>query len=181
VVAQGFCLAGLHGRSLRRPDLNDVAHLDALFNLRLNFADALEPLLRRLFEVVSLTINLHAGSDDVTITITLPTTELPAVATTARRLRAEPKPGAPDQQTHDALTCACRRRRKLAVLGRRDDARRMLDNALTAYADTDWEARVIRLGRGQWYVEQGALRDGIDDLCRVGELLGDDSPRQALI
>ena len=68
---------------------------------------------------------------------------------------------------------------QLAVLGRRDDAGRLFDSALTAHADTDWAAGVIQLGRGWWHAERGALQVGIDDLCRAGELLGDDLPRQA--
>ena len=68
---------------------------------------------------------------------------------------------------------------QLSVLDRSDDARRLFDDALTAHADTDWAAGVIRLGRGWWHVERGALQVGIDDLCRAGELLGDDPPRQA--
>jgi hypothetical protein len=59
-----------------QPHPDDVALPDALPYLRLNLAATPGLLLRRLFEVVHLTINLHEDSDDVTITITLPAGEL---------------------------------------------------------------------------------------------------------
>ena len=69
-----------------RPNAGDVTLLDQLPYLRLNLAQAPEPLLRALFEATRLTIDLHEHSDDATITVTLPTDDLPAIANAAHNL-----------------------------------------------------------------------------------------------
>lgn len=48
-----------------------MALLVALPYLRLNLADAPEPLLHALFEAARLMINLNEGSDDVTVRVGL--------------------------------------------------------------------------------------------------------------
>ena len=65
--------------------------------LRLNLAQAPEPLLRALFEATRLTIDLHEHSDDATITVTLPADELPTIAAAARELPAKPPTQPADQ------------------------------------------------------------------------------------
>ena len=72
-----------------RPDPGDVTLLDQLPYLRLNLAQAPEPLLRALFEATRLTIDLHEHSDDATITVTLPADDLPTIADAAHNLPAE--------------------------------------------------------------------------------------------
>ncbi|HYQ66179.1 hypothetical protein [Actinophytocola sp.] len=69
-----------------RPAAEDVDLLNALPYLTLNLAQAPQQLLRGLFEITSLTIRLHADSDDATITIRLPATELPVIAEAAERI-----------------------------------------------------------------------------------------------
>ncbi|TWF76522.1 hypothetical protein FHX44_112412 [Pseudonocardia hierapolitana] len=81
-----------------------MALLDALLYLRLNLADAPQPLLRALFEATRLPINLHEDSDDVTITVTLPAEELPTIAETARNLPAQRSgPHADQHETASSL------------------------------------------------------------------------------
>jgi site-specific DNA recombinase len=67
----------------------DVTLLDRLPHLRLNLTDAPTPLLRALFDATRLTIDMHEDSDDVTLTISLPAGDLPAVAEAARDLAAD--------------------------------------------------------------------------------------------
>jgi hypothetical protein len=58
-------------------------------------ADAPAPLLRALFDATRLTIDMHEDSNDVTLTVTLPVGDLPAVAETTQELAAdlgEPEP-----------------------------------------------------------------------------------------
>ena len=70
----------------RRANASDVELLDALPYLAVNLAEAPEPLLRRLFEITQLTVELQDDSDHVTITIKLPADQLPEVAHTAERI-----------------------------------------------------------------------------------------------
>jgi site-specific DNA recombinase len=72
----------------------DVTLLDHLPQLRLDLTDAPAPLLRALFDATRLAINLHEDSDDVTLTVTLPAGDLPAVGAAARELAADQ--GEPD-------------------------------------------------------------------------------------
>ena len=72
-----------------RPDAGDVTLLNQLPYLRLNLAQAPEPLLRALFDATRLIIDLHEHSDDATITVTLPADDLPAIANAAQNLSAE--------------------------------------------------------------------------------------------
>jgi site-specific DNA recombinase len=81
-----------------RPHSDDVALLDALPYLRLNLTDAPQPLLRALFEATRLTINLHADSDDVTITVALPADNLPAITDAALNLPTQRLPQPTDQR-----------------------------------------------------------------------------------
>ncbi len=60
--------------------------LDALPYLALNLALAPQELLRRLFATTQLSVRLHAHSDDVTLTVTLPADYLPEIADTAERI-----------------------------------------------------------------------------------------------
>jgi len=69
-----------------RPSVEDVDLLDALPYLTLNLTHAPEQLLRGLFEITQLTVRLHEDSDDATITIRLPATELPVIAAAAERI-----------------------------------------------------------------------------------------------
>ncbi|MEI5098370.1 hypothetical protein RB200_06490 [Streptomyces sp. PmtG] len=57
--------------------------LDALPYLALNLARAPERLQRRLYEITQLTIRLHPNSDDVTLTIRLPSGRLPEISQAA--------------------------------------------------------------------------------------------------
>jgi hypothetical protein len=67
----------------------DVTLLDRLPHLRLNLAGAPTPLLRALSDATRLTIDVHEDSDDVTLTITMPAGDLPAVAEAALASRAK--------------------------------------------------------------------------------------------
>ncbi len=69
-----------------RPTAEDVDLLDALPYLTLNLTEAPDRLLRELFAITHLTVRLHPDSDDVTITIRLPATELPVIAEAAERI-----------------------------------------------------------------------------------------------
>jgi site-specific DNA recombinase len=88
-----------------RPHPDDVALLDVLPYLRLNLAHAPQPLLRTLFETTRLTIDLHEDSDDVTVTVTLPAVDLPAIVAAARAhsMPAE-HPQQPDDQQEPRLS-----------------------------------------------------------------------------
>ncbi|MFJ4790051.1 recombinase family protein [Streptomyces sp. NPDC088794] len=68
-----------------RPNAEDADLLDGLPYLALNLVHAPEQLLRRLFEVVQLTIRLHYDPEVATIQITLPADVLPDIAMTAER------------------------------------------------------------------------------------------------
>ena len=65
-----------------KPDIDTQGLLDALPYLTANLTAAPSDLLQRLFEITQLEIRFH-DHDVVTITITLPGGELPAVADTA--------------------------------------------------------------------------------------------------
>jgi site-specific DNA recombinase len=67
----------------------DVTLLDHLPQLRLSLADAPAPLLRALFDATRLAIVMHEDSDDVTLTVTLPAGDLPAVAEAVQDLAAD--------------------------------------------------------------------------------------------
>ncbi|WP_265934325.1 recombinase family protein [Actinacidiphila acididurans] len=69
-----------------RPSADAVGLLDALPYVAMNLTDAPEPLLQRLFELTQLTVRLHADSDDLTLTITLPADYLPDLALMAERI-----------------------------------------------------------------------------------------------
>ncbi|WIX75164.1 hypothetical protein QRX50_26870 [Amycolatopsis carbonis] len=78
-----------------RPDAEAVSLLDALPCLAVNLAGAPEDLLRALFEVVQLHIQVHDEGERATLTITLPADQLTDVAGTAKRIydQVEPKQG----------------------------------------------------------------------------------------
>ncbi|GAB2954170.1 hypothetical protein GCM10023080_011220 [Streptomyces pseudoechinosporeus] len=69
-----------------RPTPEDADLLDGLPYLALNLVHAPEQLLRRLFEVIQLTIRLHYDPAEATISITLPAEMLPDIAYTAERM-----------------------------------------------------------------------------------------------
>jgi hypothetical protein len=69
-----------------RPTADTIDLLDALPFLEMSLARAPEPLLRQLFELTQLMIELHSGSDEVTLTIRLPADYLPKAADTAERI-----------------------------------------------------------------------------------------------
>ena len=69
-----------------RPTAADIDLLDALPYLTLNLTQAPQQLLRGLFEITNLAVRLHEDSDDATITIRLPATELPVIAEAAERI-----------------------------------------------------------------------------------------------
>ncbi|MCW2875282.1 MAG: Site-specific recombinase, partial [Streptomyces oryziradicis] len=51
-----------------------------------NLACAPEQLLGKLFEITQLTVQLHANSDDATLTVTLPADYLTKIADAAERI-----------------------------------------------------------------------------------------------
>ncbi|MFF4502998.1 recombinase family protein [Streptomyces sp. NPDC001401] len=69
-----------------RPTADTVDLLNALPYLEMNLALAPEPLLRQLFELTQLTIELHDDSDHITLTIRLPADYVPRAADTAERI-----------------------------------------------------------------------------------------------
>lgn len=78
-----------------RPTADDATLLDDLPCLALNLADAPKDLLRRLFEITNLTVELHDGSNDVTITIRLPPKNSPPSPT-----RQKGSPPCPPHKNH---------------------------------------------------------------------------------
>jgi hypothetical protein len=60
-----------------RPTAQDTELLDALPYLTRNLTQAPEQLLRCLFDTTHLAVRLHPDSNDVTLTIRLPTDDLP--------------------------------------------------------------------------------------------------------
>jgi hypothetical protein len=76
--------------------------------LTLTLADAPEPMLRGLFEITNLTIQLQPDSDDVTITIRLPAEELPLIAHTAERITMTTTQETPAQTAGAACADAVR-------------------------------------------------------------------------
>jgi site-specific DNA recombinase len=70
----------------RIPSIDDAGLLDALPYLALYLAHAQQDLMRRLFEIIQLSVRLHQESDDVTIKISLPADMLPQVAEAAQRI-----------------------------------------------------------------------------------------------
>jgi site-specific DNA recombinase len=88
-----------------RPSVDDLGLLDALPYLALKLTEAPEPLLRGLFEITNLTVQLHPDSDDVTISIRLPADELYKITETAERItNTMTAPKTPAQQ--DRRSCA---------------------------------------------------------------------------
>ncbi|GLZ43803.1 hypothetical protein Acsp05_74270 [Actinokineospora sp. NBRC 105648] len=71
-----------------RPDTADVDLLDALPYLTGHLSEAPEPLLRRLFEAVSLAVTLSDDGDHVTINVRLPGDTLPEIVSTAETINA---------------------------------------------------------------------------------------------
>jgi DNA invertase Pin-like site-specific DNA recombinase len=69
-----------------RPSTTDVTLLDTLPHLALHLADTPEPLLRKLFEITQLEVRLHDDNDHVTITIRLPSDQLPQIAHAAKKI-----------------------------------------------------------------------------------------------
>ncbi len=69
-----------------RPDTADVDLLDALPYLTGHLSEAPEPLLRRLFEAVSLAVKLTDDGDHVTISVRLPGDTLPEIISTAETI-----------------------------------------------------------------------------------------------
>lgn len=68
-----------------KPGEDDIALLDALPFLAINLAEAPEEQLRRLFETMQLTVNLIDDTDEIVITIKLPSDELPQIVHQAER------------------------------------------------------------------------------------------------
>lgn len=68
-----------------KPSKDDIALLDTLPHLTLNFANAPEVQLRRLFETIQLTVRLIKNTDEVNIEIKLPADDLPQIAQQAER------------------------------------------------------------------------------------------------
>jgi site-specific DNA recombinase len=68
------------------PIIDDVELLDALPYLALNLGHAPQDLMRKLFEIIQLSVRLDVESDDVTLKITLPADMIPAVAEAAERI-----------------------------------------------------------------------------------------------
>ena len=69
-----------------RPDTADVDLLDALPYLTGNLSDAPEPLLRKLFEAVSLTVRIADDGDHVIINVRLPGDTMPEIISTAETI-----------------------------------------------------------------------------------------------
>jgi site-specific DNA recombinase len=69
-----------------RPDTADVDLLDALPYLTGNLSDAPEPLLRKLFEVTSLTVKITDDGDHVIISVRLPGDTMPEIISTAETI-----------------------------------------------------------------------------------------------
>jgi site-specific DNA recombinase len=109
-----------------RPTPEDADLLDGLPYLALNLVRAPEHLLRRLFEVIQLTIRLHYDPTEATINITLPADMLHDIAHTAERMQdampaiARPRGPRPPALRTDAVgapgrtrTCGQALRRRL--------------------------------------------------------------------
>lgn len=76
------------------PSTDDVALLDQLPYLVLNLERAPQELLRPLFEILDLRIQLHLDSDAVTLTITLPARMTADLAEAAGRIEEVVPPAA---------------------------------------------------------------------------------------
>lgn len=72
----------------RRPSTADITLLDALPYLTINLSAAPEVLLRRLFAVTQLTVQLNDEMTHATITIKLPADQLPEIAHAATTISA---------------------------------------------------------------------------------------------
>ncbi len=79
---------------LGAPHADDIALLDALPYLALNLADAPEEHLRRLFELLDLTVQLIDNTDHIILGITLPADDLPQITRQASAV------GTPKLATH---------------------------------------------------------------------------------
>ncbi|GLY38815.1 putative recombinase [Amycolatopsis sp. NBRC 101858] len=86
----------------RLPTADDLSLLDGLPYLALNLAQAPEALLRTLFEVVQLHVQIHDGGEHATLTITLPADQVSEVAGTAERISDQMNPQATPGQSAGA-------------------------------------------------------------------------------
>jgi site-specific DNA recombinase len=81
-----------------KPSSEDLPLLDSLPHLAVNLAKAPANLLRTLFEVIQLRIQIHDQGEHGTLTITLPADQVPEIANTAERINdqmnPQEKPGA---------------------------------------------------------------------------------------
>jgi site-specific DNA recombinase len=83
----------------RLPTVDDLSLLDGLPYLAINLAMAPEVLLRTLFEVVQLHVQIHDGGEHATLTITLPADQVSEVAGTAERISDHMNPQATPGQS----------------------------------------------------------------------------------
>jgi DNA invertase Pin-like site-specific DNA recombinase len=88
-----------------RPTAADASLLDDLPRLVLNLTEAPEDLLRRLFELTNLAVQLHDGSDHVTITIRLSAEELAVIAHAAEKI-TNTMPPTRELSAQQASSCA---------------------------------------------------------------------------
>ena len=86
----------------RLPTADDLSLLDELPYLAVNLAKAPEALLRTLFEVVQLGVQVHGGGEHATLTITLPADQVSEVAGAAERISDQMNPQAMPGQSAKA-------------------------------------------------------------------------------
>jgi site-specific DNA recombinase len=77
------------------PAVADLERVEALPYLAVNLAKAPRELLYELFEVTRLSVRVHGRGDEVTITVTLPSDQLPKAAHTAERISDAMTPSTP--------------------------------------------------------------------------------------
>jgi site-specific DNA recombinase len=75
-----------------KPSDKALSLLDALPYLAVNLAKAPEELLRTLFDVVQLSVQVHDEGEHATMTITLPADQVSEVAGTAERIGDQMNP-----------------------------------------------------------------------------------------
>ncbi len=80
------------GAEPNKPSAEALSILDALPYLAVNLAKAPEDLLRTLFEVVQLIVQVHDEGEHATMTITLPADQVNEVASTAERIGDQMNP-----------------------------------------------------------------------------------------
>ncbi len=90
-----------------RPAASDIALLDALPYLALNLSAAPEELLRRLFAVTQLTVQLNDDATRAVITVKLPADQVPEIARTAATITAT-RPDRSTQTVDDVCVDAVR-------------------------------------------------------------------------